>query len=1183
MKTKLIASICRSTQLLLALGGLSLAIAVQAAVTDIATAPLLSATATPVKPNVLFILDDSGSMASDYLPEEAGFSSSKYGRKAAQCNGLAFDPSQAYPKPVDGSGTAFADASWTNLMNAYLYTASNSDRYVSFVSPTTNTPVTSGSITMTVSGKKPSGKWYPVGSEVAVYDADHPTRWMLGTVTSWDTSDQNGGTLTVAVVAASTTSLNLDKPAVGVNYPPVWYFSYSGSQSKLGYTFDSAGSVQTGTTFYGECNSLIGSTPGSGVFTRQFLTLNDSNLQKFANWSAYYSTRMKMMQTVVSLAFKDIDSKFRVGYDTILNYSMAESSGNNNFLHIRDFGSTQKTNFYTMLHGPKNSGWTPLRGALSNAGRYFANKAPGQDLDPLQYSCQKNFTILATDGAWNTNSETTTYGPFMLDGTTTVGQQDGSAALGMKDASAANGTGGSSDSLADVAMYFYNTDLRTTALNNCTLSDGTDVCANNVAPLGKDTATWQHMTTYTMSLGQSGTIKYDPNYETTPSGDFLSLTQGNKQWPNPSDGANAANVDDLWHAAVNGRGKFFNAADPSAVSSGLNAALTQIAQLTGSGSAAALSTLQPVAGNNSVYIARYTSSIWTGDLRAYLLNLSTGAPLVLDGAGNDIATWSAAARLKLNNARKIYYYKAGTGLRDFTYANLTADSMTGYVDNRCSAMSHCASLGSTDQATANSGSELVSYLRGTEKTVYRARTEMLGDMVGSSPVFVSAPPLSYSDSGYASYKTNQRSRKAMVYVGANDGMLHAFDAQTGDEVWAFIPSMVLGNLYKLADRGYSSAHQFYVDATPVAADVYDGTNWRTILVGGLGAGGKGYYALDITDPEHPAALWEFTNTNLGLSFAQPVITKRSNGTWVVALSSGYNNVGDGLGHLFLLNAVTGSLLLDLSTSAGSAATPAGLGPLNAWVIADTNNRAERFYAGDTLGNLWRFDTEATSPTVVQLAQLKVGTKVQPITTAPQLAEVDYRGYKAPVVFVGTGKMLGLSDMTNADQQSIYAIKDNLSATGLGDVRAGSTLVEQTLVTTGSVRTASANPVDWTLKNGWFVDLPDSRERINVDMSLQFNTLVAASNIPQSVASCTPGGGSSWLYYLDIANGSNTGSNVGVHYANSLITGITIEALHTGNGVIVNFFGQPPQAQPVPKPPVPSSSTKRASWRELVDR
>jgi len=406
-------------------------------------------------------------------------------------------------------------------------------------------------------------------------------------------------------------------------------------------------------------------------------------------------------------------------------------------------------------------------------------------------------------------------------------------------------------------------------------------------------------------------------------------------------------------------------------------------------------------------------------------------------------------------------------------------------------------------------------------------------------------------------------------------------------LWAYVPSMVRSNMYKLADVSYSSSHQYFVDGSPVVADVQIDGVWKTILVGGLAAGGKGYFALDVTDPTNPLALWEFTDANLGLSYGTPLVTKRSNGDWVVAVTSGYNNVGDGKGHLFLLKAKDGSKLLDLATTAGDTTTPSGLGPLNAWVDSSDDNTAKRFYAGDQLGNLWRFDTDGLlepKNSALLLAQFRVSGLAQPISTQPQLAEINYKGYKTPAVYIGTGRMLGLTDLSNTDPQTIYGIKDDLGAAGLGDVRAGSTLIGQTLTTDGSTRTASKTSVDWSVKNGWYVDLPDSGERVNVDMVLQFNTLTAASNVPQSVASCSGGDGYAWLYYLDIANGSNTGDNVATKIADSFVVGLSSFLLANGkSGVIVNKSLTDPVAQIVPTPATSGLNSRRTSWRELVDR
>lgn len=1154
----------------------------QAATTDISQTPLVTASGTPVKPNLMFNLDDSGSMDGNYLPEDAN--GSGYSLQAAQCNGLAFDPAGSYPPALQADGLT-TDG---NAAPSTAYTpASGLTGTQRSLSPSSFSIINAGTLTVYPQGGTPQTSWYSVGKSVTVYDWNDSNRWMTGTVSSWDKTTRK---LVINVTFASVSG-SLSNATVGTGAPTPAYFTYSGSQGKLGYTYDASGNVDTTTTFYKECFSSVGSTPGSLVFTPVYLSAssNAALLQSYANWLAYYSTRLLMMKTVVSYAFKDIDDKFRVGFTLINNKNADETldgSGNitdMGFLHVRDFDGAQKAKFYAALKATTAGPSTPLRGAISKVGQYFARKAPGQSSlqskDPVQYSCQKNFMILATDGAWNTGSERTTspkYGPYKLDNSTSVGQQDGSAARPMLDAN------GSSDSLADVAMYYYNTDLRTTALANCTGNKGVDVCDNNVVALGDDTATWQHLSTYTMSLGQSGTLKYAQNYKTQTSGDFYDIKQGTKNWPaTSSSSTDAIKVDDLWHAAVNGRGIFFNVSDPTAVALGLKTALSQIQQITASGSAAATSTLKPVPGDNQVFVAKYTSSAWTGDLCAYRIDTETGNPIMTTGdCVKDNPDWSAANRLKVNANRKIYYAGAGKVLRPFTYANLQADSLTGIVDNKCNLLSQCAILSGSDKTSANSGSNMVSYLRGSELSYYRTRAAMLGDIVGSAPFFVGASKSSMADDGYLAFKTAQANRKGVVYVGSNDGMLHAFDAATGDELWAFIPTAVRSDIYKLADVSFTTDHRFFVDGSPVAADVYASGTWRTILVFGLGAGGKSYVAMDVTNPSSPSLLWEFTDANLGYTFAKPLIVKRNNGEWVVVVPSGYNNVGDGKGHMFVLSAVSGQLLADLPTSAGSATTPSGLGPIRAWGEKNNDYTASRYYAGDLLGNVWRFDLDGLvdpKNSAMLLAQLKVGSTPQPITTAPELALVDQKGFTTPAVFVGTGLMLGLPDLTTTAQQSIYGIKDVLASTGLGDVRGSGKLVQQVLSTSGTVRTAENNPVDWSTKNGWYVDLPDSGERINVGMQMSGSTLLAASNVPQSVASCSAGGGYSWLYYLNIATGSNTGTDVATKVADSMIVGFT----RTSKGVLVQRSTKPLENKKVPQNKVYLKKANKTSWRELA--
>jgi type IV pilus assembly protein PilY1 len=349
------------------------------------------------------------------------------------------------------------------------------------------------------------------------------------------------------------------------------------------------------------------------------------------------------------------------------------------------------------------------------------------------------------------------------------------------------------------------------------------------------------------------------------------------------------------------------------------------------------------------------------------------------------------------------YYRSGGALKTFSYANLTSTEKA-YFDNFCNKTGvattnpqQCPLI--VDKTIANTGSNLVSYLLGTEYTDYRARDARLGDIINGAPVFVGKPRFTYTENNYSTFQSTNASRTAAVFAGANDGMLHAFDRTTGNELWAFIPTEVLPNLYKVADDGFTNAHQPSVDAAPVVGDIYVAGAWKTILVGGLGGGGRSYYALDITDPARPVALWEFSNANLGLSFGNPVITKRVDGTWVVVFASGYNNnvgSGDGNGRLFVLNANTGVLATSIPTltaagaAVGSPTTPSGLAKINGWVDSQANNTSKRFYGGDLLGNLWRFDLDSQVQPygkALALASLTAaGGAAQPITPSRRWAQ-----------------------------------------------------------------------------------------------------------------------------------------------------------------------------------------------------
>jgi type IV pilus assembly protein PilY1 len=709
-------------------------------------------------------------------------------------------------------------------------------------------------------------------------------------------------------------------------------------------------------------------------------------MTNFANWYAYYRSRAQMAKTAVGRAFIGITDSYRVGFMTI-NPQNPVNTGR--FLAVNDFASgsgSQKDSWYQKLYDTDTNGSTPLREALSRVGHYYAgatstynfNAAPS----PIQVSCQPSYTILVTDGYWNGNQGRKLDGTLMDNqdnvnagySTRTVGAYDGN----ILPTTVAGDSPGGSGTLADVAMYYYKNDLRTDL-------------ADNVPTTTRDTAPHQHMTTFTVGLGLAGRLNFQSNYQEQTSGDFMDIKQGVKNWPSPQRDSETA-LDDLWHAAVNGRGTFFSAKNPTELASGITQTLQAVQSRVGAGAAAATSNLQPVAGDNFAFTAQFQTVQWTGDVKARTIDLSTGII-----ASREL--WSAQNLLDQRNQynRRIYTFDAsdvpppggsgpvtGNGLRNFCWsgasptstpaypgcdddASLAAADLTTYFDPLT--LPHAATwpTDTSGRDVTATGQNLVDYLRGdtanqmtggTSPTdLYRSRVSLLGDVVNAQPAYVKAPPFNYSavtNPYYAEYRTTNATRRGTVYVAANDGMLHAFEtdpdnspyfqtagittattsddsfsgtlntsatAGEGAERWAYIPSLVLSSMKTLASSPYT--HRYYVDGSPTVGDVCFGhtssvpcaaaANWKTILVGGLNSGGRGFYALDVTNPLAPRALWEFkggadaaciaadsdvdgTQTgdcNVGLTYGNPIITKlpssfvpaASAGKWAVIVTS----------------------------------------------------------------------------------------------------------------------------------------------------------------------------------------------------------------------------------------------------------------------------------------------------------
>lgn len=1379
---------------------------------DLATSPLATSTTTVVKPNLLFVLDNSGSMDWDHMPDDSGdggsavtFSYGYYGLRSNQCNQVYYDPDITYLPPVTASGANYPDANFisaaggsmggfasspttVNLntgfkasasldqdsvaQSAYYYIYSgtqttalqrnyNSITNAFFKECNDSTGGSSSAIAPTngvkaLTGGAPS----PAGSGVF-------SKRRLAT-TETTTIVIGSGTTTVNSITVNGTTIT---SGASVNNSGTTLAASIASKITLnGYsaTYPGSGSTITITGPASAANYIpVITQTGTVTFTADIFPDTDPvKLTNFANWYSFYRTRMLMMKTAAGRAFSSLNNNYRVGL-------MKISSSSTPVLASGTFEGAQRTNWYSALYNITPSGSTPLRTALSNAGRYYAGQLGGTD--PVQYSCQQNFSILSTDGYWNAGDG------FKVDGTTAVGNQDGTAARPMYDGAQAGDTvtttytrnkyssvscpskqkklmtqpeigtcsittaggvtgtqtcswvnngpatygscaksvtlpspnpsaqvqvgtpvttpgalGGTSDNLADIAMYYYQTDLRP---GTCTL------CVDNVFKSTTDDNNKQHMTTFTLGLGASGWMNYSSSYISDSTGDYVAVKVGSTSnsaavppvcswqadgtvcnWPVPgmtgSDGF-IANIDDLWHAAVNGRGAYFSATNPTSLSTGLANALAAINTRKGAAAAAAASTLNPVAGDNFAYVASYTTAAWKGNLEARGINTDTGvvnenAAWCVENvvAGNcNLATSSvvsepvgdttiaycvtpnstictggelvgsdckvpvATACTGTMNAkvtdstdtRKIWTKgpNATPSLNNFkiTGGDLKA---TDFDATKLGGLSQWINpapggLDATQKAVAV-GDTIVNYLRGqtgyddrttndngvTNNRLFRYREATMGDAIESQPAYIGKPTFSYVDIGYDAFKTAQSTRAGTVYMGTNDGMMHAFDANTGVERWAYVPSMVIPNMWQLADKNYATNHAYFANGSPVISDIYDGS-WKTILVAGLNGGGRGYYALDITNPEAPALMWEFTpanDGNLGFTFGNPVITKKADGTWVVLVTSGYNNIpdasprvkyplintGDGQGYLYTLNASSGAVISKIGTGVGSIGVPSGLAQISTWADEpEKNNTAGFTYGGDLLGNVWRFDIN--TGTVVKFAELKAGSGGQPITTRPELGSVmTSDGKIRKVVFIGTGKYLETSDLTDMQQQTLYAIKDDDTPTSssgqampLTDPRTSPTMIQQTLTTSGSSRTASNNTVDFMTDRGWFVDLATDGERQNVAAQLVLGTLIVPTTVPTNTV-CSPGG-TGWINYLNYKTGGavDTSTNVVGTQMASPVVGINVFYIQDSNGKIKPVVSGVSSDNPTPvvipevqfSPPNSGFQKRRVIWRELI--
>lgn len=601
------------------------------------------------------------------------------------------------------------------------------------------------------------------------------------------------------------------------------------------------------------------------------------------------------------------------------------------------------------------------------------------------------------------------------------------------------------------------------------------------------------------------------------------------------------------------------ATQPQSVIDGLNRAFDFIDQRDSSASAASVNS-GSLSNGTRVYQARFNSGDWTGELLTYDVNTSTGA------LQSTTPNFSSLLDSRPASGRLIITRNSNRTPTLFTTSDLD-DARKDQLDNNA------------DNTRANN---LINYLRGDAIAGFRVRNGKLGDIVSSSPLFVGPPRFGYRDSlqsgyPYSTFASTWQGRTGMIYVGANDGMLHAFNATSGAEAFAYIPSMLFPRLKNLASTTYT--HEYFVDGSPSMADVFftgSPAGWRTVLVGGLNKGGQGIYALNITDPAATSpsaiALWEFTDTDdaavtgiqghpdLGFTFSQPAIGKMKNGRWAAIFGNGYNNSAadgnastTGYASLFIVDIETGTLMTaaPISTQVGSAMTPNGLAT-PALVDIDGDRVVDYAYAGDLEGNMWKFDLTSSTTANWKIAQTRTvasatvpaplftavdaSNNPQPITVRPEIARGP--GGAGMMVLFGTGKYLEPTDKsTNPERpQSFYGILDRNTSTPNTDIVSGrSSLTRQQITheaiypdpdgTSGPLRDVAVRVTSNAAlgsNSGWYIDLVSPVSGYQAEKQVS-NPIVRNGNVVFTTLkpNNTPCefGGSSWIMELDALSGA----------------------------------------------------------------
>ena len=1029
---------------------------------EISQRSLISKDVAVVEPNLMFTLDDSGSMAFNYLPdtdleyhlfafhpaEPQDYAPYKYEgllatddtnilaarRRSPKVNTLYYDPDTRYEPWVDKNGVRMANAD----PRAVIYHVNHpNEKYQK--------------LKLDITGEKST-------SDRPVCVKPQPEAFIRDS----RMQEPCEGDRVTRMVAPATYYLPKD-PAF--KPPQDWTKDSASNYQRV--------SIKDHKSFdrpFTRTDCLISTTnPNVRSCTQE------QEYQNFANWFQYHRTRMHVAIAAVGNAFATaLGPDIRVGYGRINQGEKRPVDGVGTIVverGVRRFvnkdpnatelhrGKTDRSDFFDWLNTRTADGGTPLMRAMHTVNNYFRRAdamgpwaaEPGQRGGKLNQprnhlACRRSYHILMTDGQYtfakpDSGQEGLRQMDYTLESDNANGQpiQDdrpaekgGPARGSYQYRPQAPYKGEARGSLADYAMDGWKNDLRLDLNNQVPSYEG-------------NPSFWQNVTTYTLGFGVEGTLPYPDSLQ--------KIINGELSWPARREPGEAfakvepgkpTAIDDLWHAAVNGHGKYVNVRNSAGFMSEMAGILAEIASRTGTSAGVAVAS-RALQANNQKFVPSYKTKDWTGDLKAYAVDVH---------GRQGALQWSVLDRLPKPIDRTMY---VGTGNASGPAASpFYWDSAEDKPAQRMTDRARRELIQGAGKKDED-GSPLVLYLRGDRtESGKKFRTQLqnavIGHIVNSQPAYIGTAidrgyrylPAAFGSAksgadSYRDYVAQKAARScsttiqsgaakvcgpAMVFVGSNEGFLHGFNANPdpvksgGREIFAFAPFASLSELGRSSRPEFQA--RFMMDGPLIERDAFWGNRWHNVVVGTTGAGPKAVFALDVTQTDFhgldKAVLWELSDANqtvkanadaIGHVLQEPEVGVLADGRWVVVIGNGYESRSK-RAQLLVVELQTGQVIARLDTSVGSDSQPNGLGGVA--LVRDGNQVITGAFAGDLRGNVWKFDLASTRPSDWKVSYGKkpmfTTQDGRAITAAPVLVTHPLGGV---MVLVGTGKLFEVGD------------------------------------------------------------------------------------------------------------------------------------------------------------------------------